>query len=272
VKPPPSVSPNTNLRNHRNRMKALLGSPAKGLSPVPEGQAWSPAFKMAEDGSLGMTPYRSPYVSKTPWKPYSDLPSSADLNAAFDVFIDAPEEEIAARGSPEKRSARRPSLARAATSTGILADITGTSKSNSVNLAPPFDDLFSLSPFKTRPGSLRSPVNLGSPLKQSHKPPTSQPSSNLNWLDIGLGAENYQHAYDAKPVIDDSADLFGVQIPSDGSEEAIDIFQNFGKIGAQSSSAMPKADRANGSPVKRSMGPPARPQRPGMNRSQSSRW
>ncbi|KAK3113906.1 Forkhead transcription factor, partial [Teratosphaeriaceae sp. CCFEE 6253] len=44
--PPPSISPNTNLRNHRNRMKALLGSPARGLSPLPEHHAWSPAFNI----------------------------------------------------------------------------------------------------------------------------------------------------------------------------------------------------------------------------------
>ncbi|KAK4894958.1 Forkhead transcription factor [Elasticomyces elasticus] len=269
AKPPPSISPNTNLRNHRNRMKALLGSPAKILSPLPEHATWSPAFNLAEDGSVGLTPYRSPYgKSKTPWKPFSDTPGhSTNFNAAFDVFIDVPQEEIAARGSPEKRSARRPSLARAATSAGILADITGTAKSNNATLLPPGDNLFSFSPLASKPRSLRSPVDLGSPLKQSYKPLSSYPSNDLGWLDLGLDAENLRPANSTG--LDGTSELFGVQIPSDGSEEAIDIFQDFGKIGQ--SHAVPTADRANGSPVKRTvMGPPARP-RPGMNRTQSSR-
>jgi hypothetical protein len=65
----------------------------------------------------------------------------------------------------------------------------------------------------------------------------------------------------------DVAELFGFELPSDGSEEGIDIFQDFGKIGQ---SAGPVADRANGSPVKRTMGPP--PPRPSLARSNTSRW
>ena len=271
AKPPPSVSPNTNLRDHRNRMRALLGTPAKVFSPGPaEFNSWSPAFNLAEDGSVGLTPSISPYkpTTKTPWKGFGDTPDTANkqlFNTAFDIFIDAPEEDMTARGSPEKRSARRPSLARAATSTGILADITGTSRSNNVTLAPPNDSPFSLSPFLIKPGFLRSPAKLGSPLKQSHKPPTSTATLDTKWLDIGLGEENLQPA-----SLDhtDAGDLFGVNIPSDGSEEAIDIFQDFGKIGSQPQ-FLPAPNRANGSPVKRSMAPPARPM---LGRSNTSRW
>ncbi|KAK5121950.1 hypothetical protein LTR85_004522 [Meristemomyces frigidus] len=272
AKPPASVSPNTNLRNHRNRMKALLGSPAKPFSPLPEGGSWSPAFNLAEDGSVGLTPFKSPFLAtKTPWKPYNDTPGNNSFyNAAFDVFIDAPEEDIAARGSPEKRSARRPSLARAATSTGILADITGAAKNNGVTLASASDSPFSVSPFFAKPGSLRSPAKLDSPLKQSHKPPTSDPATDMTWLNVGTGAENVQPPHDATNA--DAAELFGVELPSDGSEEAIDLFQDFGKIG-QAPPSMPTDNRANGSPVKRSnMGPPARPARPGLARSNTSRW
>ncbi|KAK3676335.1 Forkhead transcription factor [Recurvomyces mirabilis] len=265
AKPPPSVSPNTNLRNHRNRVKAMMGSPLKTLSPLPEGSAWSPAFNLTEDGAVGLTPYRSPFVgSKTPFVQLGDTPGNSNLfNAAFDVFIDAPVDDIAARGSPEKRSARRPSLARAATSTGILADVTGTAKSNNITLAPP-TDMFALSPFFTKSGTLRSP------LKFDHKGPTSQPAEDLSWLDIGLGAENVQPSHNASHATD-AAELFGVNLPSDGSEEAIDLFQDFGKIGG-AAQHLPVDARANGSPVKRSMAPPPRPNRPGMQRSNSSRW
>lgn len=274
AKPPPSVSPNTNLRDHRNRMRALLGTPAKVFSPgIPEVHTWSPAFNLGEDGSVGLTPYISPYkpTTKTPWKGFGDTPDTANkrlFNTAFDIFIDAPDEDMTARGSPEKRSARRPSLARAATSTGILADITGTSRSNNITLAPPNDSPFSLSPFLIKPGLqglLRSPAKLSSPLKQSHKPPTSDLALDTKWLDMGVGEENLQPTHETH---DDAGDLFGVHLPSDGSEEAIDIFQDFGKIGEQPQ-FLPAPNRANGSPVKRSMSPPARPT---LARSNTSRW
>lgn len=275
AKPPPSVSPNTNLRNHRNRMRALLGSPAKTFSPLRESSNWSPAFNLMDDSNVGLTPYKSPYVasSKTPLKSYEDSTSNNLINSAFDVFIDAPEEDIAARGSPEKRSARRPSLARAATSTSILADITGSSKGN-LTLPSASENPFSLSPFLPRPSSLRSPAKLDSPLKQSHKPPVTSNDTNFNWLEANAGAEN-SHPHDASNA--DIAELFGVDFPSDGSEEAIDLFQDFGKIGQAKPAAPPStaASRANGSPVKRSTmaPPPPKPAaRPALNRSSTSRW
>jgi hypothetical protein len=107
---------------------------------------------------------------------------------------------------------------------------------------------------------------LGSPLKQSDKPPTSNASLDTKWLDVGVGEENLQPNSHARH--DDAGDLFGVNLPSDGSEEAIDIFQDFGKIGQQPQ-FLPAPNRANGSPVKRSMAPPARPT---LARSNTSRW
>lgn len=270
AKPPPSISPNTNLRNHRNRMRALLGTPAKLFSPVPETNSWSPAFNLGEDGSVSLTPYISPYkAKKTPWKALENTPeqnSNHVFNTAFDIFIDAPEEDIAARGSPEKRSARRPSLARAATSAGILADITGSAKGNNTMLAPPKDSPVSLSPLSNKRRSPRSSAKLGSPLKRSYEPTSSAQDLDINWHQSALEVENVFPALEESKHA--SADLFGVNLASDGSEEAIDIFQDFGKIG-QAPSSMPTVDRANGSPVKRSMASPARPS---MARSNTSRW
>ena len=88
----------------------------------------------------------------------------------------------------------------------------------------------------------------------------------MSWQAIGTGAENMQPSHDT--TNDETADLFGMILPSDGSEEAIDIFQDFGKIGQQQQ-FMPIANRDNGSPVKRSMAPPARPN---LARSNTSRW
>jgi forkhead transcription factor HCM1 len=277
ARPPPSISPNTNLRNHRNRMRELLGSPAKGFSPQPEANNWSPAFNLTEDGNVGFTPFKSPLATnKTPWKPKENTPFQSNLyGASFDIFIDVPDEDMTARGSPEKCSARRPSLARAATSTGILADITGSAKNNNLMLAPPSENFFSLSPFVAKSGSLRSPAKLGSPLKQSHNVSSMAAIDfrDFSWLESG--AENMQPSAQPNAQDDNADDLFGVEIPSDGSEEAIDLFQDFGKIGQSVAphQLLPTADPATGSPVKRTMGPPAtRPTRPGLGRSTSSRW
>ncbi|KAK5167382.1 Forkhead transcription factor [Saxophila tyrrhenica] len=278
AKPPPSISPNTNLRNHRSRMRALLGTPGNALTPAkdaglveesfsPAMNNWSPAFNIGDDSNSGINASLTPYQpSKSLWASFGKTPGASTSKVypnPFDIFIDAPEEDIAARGSPEKRSARRPSLARAATSTSILADITGSSKSDNVTLAPTSNSPFSLSPFISMPGKLRSPAKLGSPLKQSYKPPTKSVSPDDKWLDIGIGGENVH------PGGHDTTDLFGgAHLPSDGSEEGIDLFQDFGKIG-QAQQFHAADNRANGSPVKRSMPPPARPS---LGRSNTSRW
>ncbi|EME43440.1 hypothetical protein DOTSEDRAFT_72733 [Dothistroma septosporum NZE10] len=268
AKPVPAISPNTNLRDHRKAVRELLGSPAKTYSPMPA-PTWSPAFNLHDDAPAGLTPFISPYKQgTTPWRTVEDTTSSYNLNnASFDVFLDIPDQEITARGSPEKRSNRRPSLARAATSTGILADITGAAKSNNLMLPPASGSPFSFSPFLTKTGHLKSPARLDSPLKQSHTPTTSQPADDFNWPDLTTGGENAQPLYADNN--NDVSDLFGVQLHSDGSEEGIDIFQDFGKIG-QASQTFPAPDRSTGSPVKRTnMGPPARP---AMHRSSSNRW
>jgi hypothetical protein len=276
MRPPPSVSPNTNLRDHRNRVRALLGSPAKTFSPMPEHNTWSPAFTLGEEHAAGRTPFISPLKQgMTPWGLPADTTGTYNLNynnTAFDIFIDAPEEDIAARGSPEKRSNRRPSLARAATSTGILADITGTNKCNNSNmmLPPSNGSPFSFSPFFSKP--MRPMPTLDSPLKQVHIPGEDS-GADLGWLDANLGAVNQNPHTNMmmaqNPVNNDVSQLFGVDLHSDGSEEGIDLFQNFGKIGATAMMPMPAPNRANGSPVRRNMGPPARPP---MGRSASSRW
>jgi hypothetical protein len=260
-RPPPSLSPNTNLRNHRDLMRNLL-SPVKQFSPMPDASNWSPAFHL--DGGLNFTPAMSPSKSsKSLWRGLADSPGIFKAtSSAFDVFIDMPEVDLSTRGSPERKHDRRPSLARAATSAGILADITGTSKGNNLKL-PANDSPFSLSPFLNNMSAFRSPSKLGSPLKQVQKAsPTEVPK--LNWS----SGENLKPipALEATAA-SDVAELFGFELPSDGSEEGIDIFQDFGKIGQ---SAGPVADRANGSPVKRTMGPP--PPRPSLARSNTSRW
>jgi forkhead transcription factor HCM1 len=302
VKAPMSVSPNTNLRNHRNRIRALLGSPAKTLSPLPEASTWSPAFNLtAEDSNSGF--FVSPFkAARTPWKPcFGEAPNvdNNNLNVTshlFDVFIDGPDEDLTARGSPEKRSSHRPSLTRAATSSGVLADITGSSKSNNLNIGSSTAST-TISPFLNKPNFGPSPTKrkistLGSPLRQSHTASSGTPEANDFWVgfeaDGGLGFENDPivrphttaptSAKMDKRTADnkDAATLFGLEtlLPSDGSEEGIDLFQDFGKIGGGMPALIAASDRSTGSPVRKSeasraMPPPARP---ALGRSWSSRW
>ena len=308
VKAPMSVSPNTNLRNHRNRIRALLGSPAKSFSPLPEASTWSPAFNLTADDSSNAF-FVSPFkAARTPWKPcFGDTPNADNNNLnttshLFDVFIDGPDEDLTARGSPEKRTSQRPSLTRAATSSGALADITGSAKSNNGNLgrSSASNTTNTISPFLNKPNFGPSPTKrkmstLGSPLRQSHVASSDGPEPTDFWATfapeggLGLGIEDEpiirphttapNSGNKARGNADnrDAATLFGLEtlIPSDGSEEGIDLFQDFGKIGG----GMPVlaahgGDRSTGSPIRRSeasraMPPPARP---ALSRSWTSRW
>ena len=190
AKPPPSLSPNTNLRNHRRRIQQMIGSPTHGLSPISGGNAWSPAFHIPEDTFADSFPN----------------PDFDDFETSLDPYAKEYSNILLERGSPERRSAKRPRIERSNTSAGVLGDITNSAKSNSSRF--PLD--LSLSPFKLDPPVLRSPLRFDSPEKR--KEPTSFPE-----------------LFDDMPQPEE---LFGVELGSDGSEEGLDILQGFQKIGA----------------------------------------
>ncbi|KAJ5984441.1 hypothetical protein N7481_006540 [Penicillium waksmanii] len=101
AKPPPSVSPNTNLRNHRRKIQQMVNSPIKHLGLAEDDLPWSPAFNLHDD-------------SYTPHDHF---------HTTFDVFADAHTLHVspAACGSPEKRSVKRQ---RTDNSNPALTDIT----------------------------------------------------------------------------------------------------------------------------------------------------
>lgn len=226
ARPPMSVSPNTNLRNHREHVRKLLGSPEKSLG-------------IMEDM---MSPFPFPTM---------ELPNSnsfelyADDRINFDVFAD---------DSPLK-SVKRPRLERANTSSGVLADI--TSGANRLG------DL-SRPDFKVK--RLASPVRIRSPLKRLAAEPLQASNSILTL-----------------PQIPEEEDyLFGVELPSDDSEQGIDLTQGFQKIGAPAS-ASPAINRIGGmlappSQWSRATGSPSKPPgngrsgRPALGRSLTSIW
>lgn len=102
--PPQSVSPNTNLRMHRDRVRQLVGSPDRGLSCLEENTPWSPAFNL-EDSSF------------------------VDVGTDFDIFADNTTTLLAGQGSsPVKRSAKRLRTDKAHL-TSVLGDVTNRVKS-----------------------------------------------------------------------------------------------------------------------------------------------
>jgi forkhead transcription factor HCM1 len=134
-KQPASISPNTNLRNHRNKIRELVGSPIKryGLNDeVP----FSPAFDIVDDTTFG-----------------------GGFDISFDIFTDDPEDLQQSR-SPN--SSRRPSfrhlgLDRTNQSASILAEVTGAhlNRKPLSALSAPFPD----SPVQKRCGKPSIAIN-----------------------------------------------------------------------------------------------------------------
>ncbi|KAF1915689.1 hypothetical protein BDU57DRAFT_540033 [Ampelomyces quisqualis] len=225
--PPASASPNTNLRNHRNKMRELVGG-----SP---------------DKSLAMWVDTSFLDNKT-WSPAVTIPNEENVNlvgqgfeSTFDVFGDFGYNE-----SPIKRSAKRPRLERAVTTTGILADITGAKG----NMDSPTPNLKLSSSSLNIPNL--SPVKTLSPLKAPIlKVPTSNPPIDFSFP--AAGKEN-SHSRTTPPQSfsapftqrqqQDDDDIFHL-LHSDESEPGIDLLQGFEKIGAR-----PSVVASNGSPQK----------------------
>lgn len=120
-KPPASVSPNTNLRNHRNRIRELVGSPMKNSSLLNDEVPFSPAFNIVDDEH---------HV-------FND-----DFLPSFNIFTDCKENGYSRRfsASPEKCSFRRPQLDRTNKTANILADVTGSSLNSKTLLKAPYLD------------------------------------------------------------------------------------------------------------------------------------
>ncbi|KAL9611322.1 MAG: hypothetical protein Q9167_004046 [Letrouitia subvulpina] len=106
-KPPASISPNTNLRNHRNKIRELVGSPVKGMSLLHNEAPFSPAFNIADDEKFEFKEEFGMCVGDTVH--FYSRPHSA---------------------SPEKYSSKRTSLDRANKVGTILAEVTGNNMSS----------------------------------------------------------------------------------------------------------------------------------------------
>lgn len=148
-KAPASVSPNTNLRNHRNKIRELVGSPAKTYDHLDDIVTFSPAFNIVDD-NLNL---------------FQDPPSHS---STFHVFSDSsPGLDF---GSPPKPN-KRPRTVHPTTA-AVLADITGTSLNSNT-----------LTPLLKAP-YLQSPIRQRSPVKSPTKNMTFENSSDFFGGDI----------------------------------------------------------------------------------------
>ncbi|KAK2628656.1 hypothetical protein QTJ16_001759 [Diplocarpon rosae] len=193
VRQSPSISPNTNLRMHRDRVREMVGSPLRGMTTLEDTNApWSPAFHLDDASS---------YVFQ-------------DFGADFDIFDDNSSSLAAvSNGSPEKRSAKRPRVDRAR-SANILADISNASLNKSLTSTPLLKFTANTnicgSPTKTL-GRAESPsklLGLDSPAKMA------SPKFNLAAFDLP------------------QEDFFGAEFLAEEINEGWDIMQGFQKIGS----------------------------------------
>ena len=113
TKPPASISPNTNLRNHRNKIRELVGSPIKNTSLSHEEEAsFSPAFNIVDEGH---------YLVDEEHYLFSD-----DFDTSFNIFRDEEDYRRVSPSSPARRSVRRPRTDCASKTATVLVDVTGT--------------------------------------------------------------------------------------------------------------------------------------------------
>lgn len=198
AKPILSVSPATNLRNHRDHVKRMLASPEKGMS------------------AFASSPLRLELFNP-------DFDVYAGVENDFNSLIN---QSPAARGSPAKRTIKRPRYERAATTTGVLADVTGNSLTLSAEVPPSPYKLFK--PDWADHAGLGSPSKFWpSPIKKPLQSQQSAPTSNPGEATSAMSVPSLQLQTD-----DDV--LFGIELPSDSSEPGFDITQDFQRIGAMS--------------------------------------
>ena len=116
-KPPASVSPNTNLRNHRNKIRELVGSPVKSTTlSHDQDLSFSPAFNILDEEEHYLI--------------------NDHLDTSFSIFRDEDRDHHCSfSSSPPTRSARRQHIDRLSKTATVLADVTDTILNGRVQLS-----------------------------------------------------------------------------------------------------------------------------------------
>ncbi|KAK8872689.1 forkhead box protein L2 [Apiospora arundinis] len=155
TRPPPSVSPNTNLRLHRDKVSSMLNSPLRRVNNLTDGMgSGSPSFHV-DDSFFNFGDFVHDGTS-------FDIFQDGSLDSFFPAAIEA--------GSPIKRSVKRLRMDRAH-STSALGEITGNVAKTLTPAPPKFHNQSALAyetPSKVFEGmSSPSKVFMQSPIKSS---------------------------------------------------------------------------------------------------------
>ncbi|PHH71131.1 hypothetical protein CDD83_5266 [Cordyceps sp. RAO-2017] len=225
ARPPPSASPNTNLRIHRDKVRHMLQSPLRRVTGVgDDSMPWSPAFNL--DDAL--------YAFDDVAAASADFDIFQDMSAVDDPMF--PGMSPLDTGSPVKRSAKRARLDRSV-STSALADITHSAKKKSLAAAPLLR-VPEQSPSQFLETPSKAFEGLGSPSRLFGESPLRNPSpSKFSMMELPAHADwpglSSIDAGDFMPHDDAGASDF----------VGLDILQGFEKIGsgAPAASRHPKA-------------------------------
>jgi forkhead transcription factor HCM1 len=215
VRAPPSASPNTNLRLHRDKMREMVGSPLRGMTVLDTENVapWSPAFQLDDHSYM-----------------------FHDFNTDFDIFDPtAGLLSIPGNGSPEKRSAKRPRLDRSK-STSVLGDISSSSFLNkNITSTPLLKFTPKISTPRINTPKVNTPKNL-SPLKGFGL----ESPSELLGITSPSKYNGTPFAYD---IFDYTDDFFNPDLIDELAEETTggwDIMAGFQKIGSGNATSQSK--------------------------------
>lgn len=214
VRPPPSVSPNTNLRMHRDKVRHMLQSPLRRVTGITDDVVpWSPAFNLDD----------------TSYFDCETLPTGE-----FDIFQDFSglEDEVfgtttaTASGSPVKRSAKRVRMDRAIT-TPALGDITNSAAKKSIASAPILKAPNTPAAFLETPSKVFEDMESPSKIFSQSPLRNQSPTKGANLFDNPMNKEWQGFMMDPGNFMSHStADV--------GDLAGLDILQGFEKIGSGS--------------------------------------
>ncbi|OTA60314.1 forkhead box protein L2 [Hypoxylon sp. EC38] len=218
-KPPASVSPNTNLRIHRDNVRSMLNSPLRRVSNLGEEvmPPWSPAFQM-DDSLFNLNDLGT---ESTDFDIFQDM--------SFDPFFSATD-----NGSPLKRSAKRGHLNRC-NSANALGEITNSVSKRSITSAPLLK-----APVSSLPISYETPSKVFEGMSSPSKLFLQSPSKNASPLkNDWMNLEEFCNSQFFEEEVEDDA--------------GIDILQGFERIsGSQPPNGPSTSSKGSKPPLGRS--------------------
>ncbi|KAH0596332.1 hypothetical protein MHUMG1_06193 [Metarhizium humberi] len=230
VRPPPSASPNTNLRIHRDKVRHMLQSPLRRVTGIGEESIpWSPAFNL-DDSVYAFDDMGLP---STEFDIFQDFTSMDDHLFPGIGSVDA--------GSPVKRSAKRARLDRSV-STSALGEISNSAVRKSVTSAPLLK-VSEHSPSRFLETPSKAFEGMGSPSKLFQQSPSrlASPSKFSAMLELSV-----DHDW---PTLGIDPSNFGSHSNNRNTDfTGLDILQGFEKIGSGSQSSRPQQQQKGSKP------------------------